>query len=541
MASPVHPPRPGGVTDTQAPPILATIVATIGPASESPEVVRRLIEAGVGIFRFNFSHGTFEDHARRLKTVRETAAAMGCVVGCLGDLQGPKIRVGKIPAGVGVASPSGGGMIEVVTGQDVVLKAGIAEAFMRENASAPKGAEPVLPVTYQDMVTEVQPGQRVLINDGAIRLLAVEADYTAKGGGELRCRVTCGGRISSGKGINLPQSDIKAPAITPRDWECVAWAVEHELDFLALSFVRTPDEVIELKQRLVEMCPVAANGEKTAAAWMPVVAKIEKPQAVANIEAIVEAADAIMVARGDLGVEMDIYKVPVVQKQIVATCDLFGKPCIVATQMLETMIESPIPTRAEASDVANAIFDGADAVMLSAETAAGKHPVLVVETMARIVAAAEDELRHQPLPEQPPTKLMDTHRGTAALAHGAWQVARDLNARLVACWSQNGGTARYLSQNRFNVPIIAYSSSEQATRRMTILHAVTPVHCPQPPATLSEWNLSVDEYVQRRGLAAKGDAMVLLAGRPLGKAKATNTLAIHRVGENSGYTGHGPR
>jgi pyruvate kinase len=229
----------------------------------------------------------------------------------------------------------------------------------------------------------------------------------------------------------------------------------------------------------------------------------------------------------------------VVQKQIVAACGLYGKPCIVATQMLETMIEAAMPTRAEASDVANAVFDGADAVMLSAETATGKHPVLVVETMARIVSAAEEELRRQPLPDQPPTKLMDAHRGTAALAHGAWCVARDLNAKLVACWSENGGTARYLSQNRFNVPVIAYSSSEPATRRMTILHGVTPVHCPTPPATLTEWNLDVNDYVLKRGLAQRGDAMVLLAGRPLGKAKATNTLAIHKVGENTGFAGSG--
>ena len=263
------------------------------------------------------------------------------------------------------------------------------------------------------------------------------------------------------------------------------------------------------------------------------------PEAVANLDSIVEASDAIMVARGDLGVEMDIARVPVVQKQIIAACDLYGKPCIVATQMLETMIENSSPTRAEASDVANAIFDGADAVMLSAETATGKHPALVVETMARIIAAAEEQQRARPRPEAPPTKLMPAHRGTAALAHGAWNIARDLDAKIVACWSENGGTARYLSQNRFNIPIIAYSSSEQATRRMTILRGVTPVCCTPPGnGTLAEWNAEVDRYVLGRRLANKGDAMVLLAGRPLGRAKATNTVAIHKLGENTGYSGH---
>jgi pyruvate kinase len=536
MASPATNTARGSMPETQAPPILATIVATIGPASDSPDMVRRLIEAGVGIFRFNFSHGTFADHARRLETVRKVAADMQCVIGCLGDLQGPKIRVGKIPAGVGIASPSGGGMIEVVAGQDVVLKAGITEAFMRPNPGAPKGVEPVLPLTYQKLVSEVEVGHKVLVNDGAIRMLAVEVDLRSQ---ELRCRVTCGGMISSGKGINLPQSAISAPAITDRDWECVAWAVDHGLDFLALSFVRTANEVLELKQRLSELCPLRKTPEGTQGTWIPVVSKIEMPQAVANLDSIVEASDAIMVARGDLGVEMDIYRVPVVQKQIIAACDLYGKPCIVATQMLETMIENSTPTRAEASDVANAIFDGADAVMLSAETATGKHPALVVETMARIIACAEDLLRTQAHADTPPTNLIATHRGTAALAHGAWSIARDLGAKLVACWSENGGTARYLSQNRFNIPILAYSSSPQATRRMTILRGVTPV-CTNPPGsgTLSEWNAAVDQYVLARGLATTGDAMVLLAGRPLGKAKATNTIAIHKVGENTGYSGH---
>jgi pyruvate kinase len=510
---------------SETPPILASIVATIGPASESPEVVRRLIEAGVAVFRFNFSHGSFEDHARRLNVVRTVAAELSCAVACLGDLQGPKIRVGRVPEGLGVPSPSGGGMVEVHPGQDVVFSANTTDAHLR---TGPGGApEVVLPVTYPLLVQEVEPGHKVLVNDGAIRMLAVE-----RGGGELRCRVTVGGWISSGKGINLPQSAISAPAITDRDWECVAWAVEHDLDFLALSFVRTAEEVLELKERICQMPPPGAPPGASGGAWIPVVAKIEKPQAVENIERIVDVSDAIMVARGDLGVEMDIAKVPVVQKKIIETCQAYGKPCIVATQMLETMIENAAPTRAEASDVANAVFDGADALMLSAETATGKHPGLVVETMARIIASAEDELRERPLPDSPPTKLTPTHRGTAALAHGAWCIARDLDAKVVACWSQNGGTARYLSQNRFNVPILAYSSDPQATRRMALLRGVTPV-CIQPPGsgTISEWNASVDEYVRAHALAGVGDAMVLLAGRPLGRAKATNTIAIHRVGE----------
>jgi len=527
MANPLPDPRTNTPGEA-APPILATIVATIGPASDSPEVVGRLIQAGVSVFRFNFSHGDFAGHERRLGVVRRVADELKCSVACLGDLQGPKIRVGKIPAGVGAASPSGGGLIEVVSGQDVVFKCGIPLAFMRDGAA---GREPVLPVTYEPLVGEVRPGHKVLINDGAIRMLAVESDRER---GELRCRVTVGGVISSGKGINVPQSELSTAAITERDWECVAWAVEHGLDYLALSFVRRAEEVVELKERLAGM------GRGGAETWIPVVAKIEVPQAVADLERIVAVSDAIMVARGDLGVEMDIARVPVVQKQIVAECAKQGKPCIVATQMLETMIENSSPTRAEASDVANAVFDGADAVMLSAETATGKHPVLVVETMARIIAAAEQRMRETSFRAAPPSNLVAAHLGTAALARGAWAVAHDLKAAAVVCWSENSGTARYLSQNRFHIPIIAYTSNPRSARQTALMRGVTPV-CSVPPGSgsLSEWNAAVDEYLLSRGIAKRGDAIVLLAGRPLGRAKATNTIAIHRVGDaTGGYAGY---
>jgi pyruvate kinase len=449
---------------------------------------------------------------------------MGVHVACLGDLQGPKIRVGKIPSGVGSASPSGGGLIDVQAGQDVILKRGIDLAYIRKGQGAD---EVVLPLTYEKIVDEVEPGHKVLINDGLIRMLAVSKDHPD----ELRCRVISGGGISSGKGINVPYSDLSAPAITDRDWECARWAVEHDLDFLALSFVRKAAEVLELKAKIETMKP---------GAWIPVVSKIEMPQAVANLNSIVEASDAVMVARGDLGVEMDIARVPVVQKQIIAACNDFGKPCIVATQMLETMIENASPTRAEASDVANAIFDGADAVMLSAETATGRHPLLVVETMSRIICVAESRIRELPTTASPPLRLLAGHRATAALAHGAWEIARDLNSCVVACWSQNGGTARYLSQHNFHVPILAYSSSIQTVRRMCLLRGVIPV-LSEPPASgmLSDWNAMVDAELQKRELAKSGDSVVLLAGRPLGRAKATNTIALGKVGEmTSGFGTH---
>jgi pyruvate kinase len=516
--------------ESEAPDFLASIVATIGPASESPENVRRLIAAGVSVFRFNFSHGEFAMHEKRLDTVRAVARGMGVEVACLGDLQGPKIRVGKVPAAVGKPSPSGGGMVEVKAGEDVIFQAGITDAMYRADAGT---QQLVLPVTYQPLVREVQPGHRVLINDGMIRMLAVDQDREK---GELRCRVVVGGWVSSNKGINVPQSDLSASAITARDWECVDWAVQHDMDYLALSFVRRADEVLELKHRLSQMCPAAKpDREPVYGVWIPVVAKIEMPQAVQNLDAIVNAADAVMVARGDLGVEMDIAKVPVVQKQIVAACRVRGKPCIVATQMLETMIDNAVPTRAEASDVANAVFDGADAVMLSGETAVGKHPVLVVETMARIVATAEERLRDIGTDLTPPLFFDEAHRTTAALAEAAATICQELEAKAVVCWSERGGTARYLSQNRFHVPIIAYSSEYQQTRRMALLRGVLPV-CAKPPGrgTLSDWNAAVDEYLRARAIAKPGDYIVLVAGRPLAQAKASNTLAIYKVGEPTG-------
>jgi len=508
-------------------PPLASIVATIGPASDSPEVVARLIELGVRVFRFNFSHGDLDAHARRLATVRRVAANMGRQIACLGDLQGPKIRVGRIPLGVGEAHRSGGGSIRVEPGQDVVFSRGAQDSAVRSAGAG--GSEPVLSLTYPAMVDEVEPGHRVLVNDGAIRMLAVEHDARAH---ELRCRVVVGGLISSGKGINLPDSNLSAPALGERDMDCVRWGVANDLDFLALSFVRRAEEILDLKRQIAQMQDPQHKGE---AAWIPIVAKIEKPQALREIDAIVDAADAIMVARGDLGVEMEIARVPVEQRRILAACDRAGKPCIVATQMLETMIDSSIPTRAEASDVANAIFDGADAVMLSGETATGRHPALVVETMGRIIAAAEEYIRSGPARATAPTRVQEGHHGTAALAMGAWSIARDIGACVVVCWSQHGGTARYLSQAGFSVPIVAYSSDARATRRMALLRGVTPM-CVQPPASgrMTDWNTRVDQDLLDRGLVRAGDAIVLVAGRPLGVAKATNTVAIHRVGEAAG-------
>ncbi len=508
---------------------LARIVATIGPASDSHQGVRDLIEAGVSVFRFNFSHGSLEDHSRRLAVVREVSAEMERSIAALGDLQGPKIRVGKVP-------PEG---IMLVTGQDVVFRRGVGMAFVEPGKSAGDPSRAIFGTTYEPLIDEATPGHRVLINDGMVRLLAIER---AADGRELLCRVIVGGLVTSSKGINLPESDLSAPAISDRDWQCVDWAVENAMDYLALSFVRHPKEIHELRAHLEKSHPKDPRADVlNETATIPIIAKIEMPQALKNLDAIIDASDGIMVARGDLGVEMDIAQVPVAQKAIVSASNRAGKPCIVATQMLESMIVNATPTRAEATDIANAIFDGADAVMLSGETATGAHPVLVVQTMARIAVAAEDHQASQPVMESSPSRLVESHVPIAALCRGAWRIACDIGAVAVVCWSERTGTARYLSQNGFNVPIVAYSSSIRATRRMALLRGVHPV-CARPPAsgTLGEWNERVDTYLVERGLAKIGDPIVLVAGKPLGQAKVTNSIAMHRVGQTmTGYRSAG--
>jgi pyruvate kinase len=509
-------------------PTLAKILATIGPASDKPEIVGKLIDAGVACFRLNFSHGTMDDHARRLQTIRDVADERGVPIAVLGDLPGPKIRIGKV----------GAEGITVSAGEDIVIDPELALATPA-TAHTPHR----FGCTHTRIATDVRPGQKVLINDGAIRGLAVES-AERDGPQTLRVRITTGGLITSGKGINLPQSEVSLPAMGERDWACVEWAVKHGIDYLALSFVRTAEEVRTLKAALAGMCSVDGEGGGVAAA-IPVIAKIEKPQALTNLEAICEVSDGLMVARGDLGVEMDIATVPVAQRQIIKTADAWGKPCIVATQMLESMISSPVPTRAEAGDVATAVIQGADAVMLSAETASGQWPVVTVETMRRIIEHAEAAVRSER--EQnptPPGRVIQTGYRTAALAHGAWYVAKDFNASMLVCWSQRGGAARYLSQTGLPRPIIACSSSVRETRRMALLRGVTALRMEVPTgdgasSALAVWNRAIDEELIRRGWAGLGEPVVLLAGQPLGVQGAANTLATHRVGDaSSGFYRH---
>jgi pyruvate kinase len=496
-------------------PPLTKIIATVGPASSSPEMIRKLIEAGVAIFRLNFSHGSMDDHAKRVRTIRAVADELGANTAILGDLQGPKIRVGDVPEGG----------ITVETGRRAI--------FQREPILASFGEPGVIPArfssTYPRLIDDVEPGQRLLINDGAVRMLIAE-----KTDNEIICHVTHGGLVTTGKGVNLPETDISIDIMGERDWKHLRWAFENDLDMLALSFVRSADDVNMVQSGLDRTREELARPNMK----MPIIAKIELPKAVQQAEAIIDAADGIMIARGDLGVEMDLARVPAIQKQLLAIADHYGKPCIVATQMLETMIDSPTPTRAEASDVAGAIFDGTDAVMLSGETAVGKYPVVAVETMRRIAQYTEAYMATLPQKTSAPQKLIETRYRTAALAHGVWTIVRDIAAKLVVVWSQGGGGARYLSQNNFHVPIVAVTSNPRAARKMQLFRAVTPVLM-KTPKSAAEFTRLMDGYLQERGLAKPDDVCVLVAGEPIGKEGVTNSLAVHSVGNpDTGYAHH---
>lgn len=507
--------------------ILTKILATVGPSCANAAVLANLIEQGVRVFRINFSHGDFDSFTHALDGIREGSRRAGITVGVLGDLSGPKIRVGKV-------QPGG---IELEAGQSVwfqqppIIASDPRLASSGQPPEADTGSTVTFSTTYPPFISDANPGDRLLIDDGAVRLLVTGRD----GQGEdqrLICRVTIGGIVTSSKGINLPDTDVSAPSVTEYDWRCVDWAVKNELDFLALSFVRQAADVQELKSYLAEITAKAVT-------TIPVIAKIEKPQALTDLEAIVQVADGLMVARGDLGVEMDPAKVPGIQKRTIRLAQDYGKPVIVATQMLQSMIESATATRAEVSDVANAIYDGASAVMLSGETAVGRYPIQAVQTMARIAVATQRDLAELPPQGRPPIKLQESRYRTAALAHGVNVVVRDLHAKLMGVWSRNGGGARYLSQNRPSIPIIAASCNPPALRRMNLLYGVVPVYMEQPNS-FEDFASQLDQLIIDRAWANQGDQVVLLAGQPIDYPGMTNALLIRylggvcRVNEGSG-------
>lgn len=469
----------------------AKIIATLGPATDTEGTVARLIEAGANAFRLNFSHGTQEEHERRLGEVRHAAAAAGIAVAVLQDLAGPKLRTGRIR----------GGTVELPDGKTVLLTAQQVE-----------GTAERIPVTYPYLAEDVPPGSRILLDDGRIELEAVSRE-----GDELRCRVVHGGVLGERKGVNFPGLSLRLPALTEKDREDLAFGLEKGVDYVALSFVRRAADLEEARAWM-----------ERAGKVVPLIAKIEKPQALEDLPAILEASDGVMVARGDLGVELPPEQVPILQKEIIEQANARGRLVIVATQMLESMMHEPRPTRAEASDVANAIIDGADAVMLSGETAIGKYPVEAVEMMARIIVEAERSGRHGDigaLQVSPPTAISYAQ----AISHAAREIAHDLDLKAIVAFSQSGFTARLIAKDRPRVPILAVTPDERVYRQLALLWGVTPVLCPFAPDTDGMIRL-VEEELVARGLLAPGDLVVILGGMPVAARGMTNFLKIHRVG-----------
>ena len=484
-------------------PSLTRIVATLGPASGDPVAIGHLVDEGATVFRLNFSHLTTDAAGSLVRAVRDVAESRGVPVALLGDLQGPKIRVGAVDEA------------------GIELHRGMTVNVQRTTIHTQVEGDTVwLSTTHDGLVDDVQEGHRLLINDGAIRLLAVDT-----GPDFITAIVTQGGLLTSAKGMNLPDTDVSVDSMTDRDWDWVRWSVEHGLDFLALSFVRNAAEVVALKDGIAK----AARDLNVPGGDIPVIAKIETPQAVRAIDAINDVADGIMVARGDLGVELDPADVPVVQKRLIESARRYGRPCIVATQMLQSMIESPVPTRAEVSDVSHAILDGAHAVMLSGETAVGRYPDLAVAMMRRSAVSTERWWSSQPRAAWVARKLVERRSLQSAVAHAVWEMASDLAACCIVVWSQKGDTARLLSQHDFAIPIAAFSTDVVAARRMQLLRAVRP-YALSNPGGLDEFVAHADQRMVDDGLATPGTMAILLVGEPLGVHGNSHRILVHEIG-----------
>ncbi|HEY3054250.1 MAG TPA: pyruvate kinase [Thermoanaerobaculia bacterium] len=468
------------------------IIATLGPACTSDDVIHRLLTSGVDVFRLNFSHGTPAERERIIRSVRDTAVTVGRYIPIIGDIQGPKIRIGDVD-----------GVQTLQDGQTFVI-----------TTETVKGDTHQVSTPFTPLPREVQIGQRILINDGLVELVVTALDQT-----HVTTRVVHGGPISSKKGMNLPDSELTIPAITDKDREDVKFAVEHQLDYIAASFIRRRSDIEDLRQLLSDHGGNEIN----------VIAKLEKPQALDNLEDIFEVSDGVMVARGDLGVELPPEAVPIAQKKILAMASRWGRFAITATQMLESMTTASRPTRAEASDVANAIFDGSDAVMLSAETASGNYPVEAVQMMARIVTVAEANRSLQPFKREPFRQVSEGDEFTDALAGAANYAADQLEAKFIVVFTQTGFAARLMSKFRPNAPIIALSPSSWVARRMNILWGVQPLVLKDAGEYHEQIVERVDDYLLSRDVVSPGDRLVILMGSPLYQRAKTNLLRVHRV------------
>lgn len=503
---------------------LTKIIATLGPASAGPEMIRQLIREGVDVFRINFSHGTMADYEASLQRVRDASAELGLPVAVMGDLPGPKIRVGEV----------GGDGIWLTEGQTVFFSD-------KENTTGNPGRV-TFSTNYPRLLDEVMPGQRILIDDGNVQLVCTEKHNQGEGA-RIEAEVTVGGLVTSRKGLNLPDSDLTLPSLTERDRSLVEFAVEKGFDFLALSFVRSARDVIQLKELLGKLGarpsePVYRGDnpadhtilEGTYKGFIPIISKIEKPQAVNNLEEILRETDMVMVARGDLGVEMDLTEVAVIQKQIIRSCRNQGVPVIVATQMLQSMIDNSAPTRAEVSDVANAIFDGADAIMLSGETAVGKHPREAVRTMNQIALKTNHYIRKISHSFDIPEKFKELRYRSSALANGVKTMVSETDVNFIGVWSELGGSAVFLSQCRIPQPVFAFSPDERALRLLTILYGIQPVWMQKPDDGL-QFMRQADEIAVNNGWAQAGQTALYISREPIDQTGFTNQINLHFIGD----------
>lgn len=463
------------------------IVATIGPASDDPEMIRQMLRAGMNVARLNFSHGKYADHAERIQRLRAAATELDLPLMLLQDLQGPKIRVGELPA-------------------PIPLQEGEALTLVPLADYTGQGA--TVGIDYDYVAEEARPGTQVLLDDGLLELEVVQVTGTAVG-----CRVVKGGLLKSNKGVNFPTLNLRLPSMTEKDKRDLDFGIEQGVDLVSLSFVRKPEDIQTLKELL-----------HSRGADLPVLAKLEKPQAIANLEVIVDECDAVMVARGDLGVEMSPEKVPLIQKQIIQLCNQKGIPVITATQMLDSMITNPRPTRAEASDVANAIMDGTDAVMLSGESAVGAYPLEAVQMLARIAQEVEPAVKFVNYPANQPSDA-------DAISEALHAIDNTLKLQCIVAFTETGYTAHLASAERPRAPIVAYTPDPKIYRQLSLYWGVRPVCLPGLVGDPSHVLARVEADLIQRNFAAPGDRVLVMGGIPFGQAGSTNFLKIHVIAD----------
>ena len=467
----------------------ARIFATLGPAVASPEKIEALIDAGMNVARLNMSHGDHEVHSKSYAMVREAAKKKNAAIGILADLQGPKIRLGRFKDDMKVKLKPGDPF--VITTRDIL------------------GDENICSTTFTGLCGDVNVGDLLLIDDGKVTLKAEKVTDD-----EVQCVTVIGGKLSNNKGINLPGVAVNVPALSEKDEDDLRWAIRTGVDIIALSFVRNSKDISRVHEIMSE------EGK-----FLPVIAKIEKPQAVNALEEIIDAFDGIMVARGDLGVELPLEQVPIVQKRAVELARRWAKPVVVATQMLESMIDSPRPTRAEASDVANAVLDGADALMLSGETSVGDYPIETVTTMARIISSTEDNGL-----DRIPALGTNPHTHSGAVVKAGLEIAELLGSKFVCVFTESGDTLRRVSRLRSKTPVLAFTPSDTVRSRLAMVWGAQTYLVDQVKHT-DEMIKQVDELVLAEGLCRIGDEVIIVSGSPPGIPGSTNSLRVHRVGD----------